>query len=84
LPVHRFVLERRVERSRTRLLEGRRSLTEIALEAGFSHPSHILRCMRRVSGARPSQIGTVVSMRRGDYKIEANHQMRVERAETYT
>jgi AraC family transcriptional regulator len=56
LPVHRFVLERRVERARMRLLEGGRSLTEIALEAGFSHPSHMARCMRRVLGLSPSQI----------------------------
>ncbi|WP_163999706.1 helix-turn-helix domain-containing protein [Pyxidicoccus caerfyrddinensis] len=56
MPVHRFVLERRVERARLRLLEGGRSLTEIALEAGFSHPSHMARCMRRVLGLSPSQI----------------------------
>jgi AraC family transcriptional regulator len=56
VPVHRFVLERRVERARTRLLEGGRSLTEIALEAGFAHPSHMARCMRRVLGSSPSQI----------------------------
>ena len=55
-PVHRFVLERRVERARMRLLEGGRSLTDIALEAGFSHPSHMARCMRRVLGVTPSQI----------------------------
>jgi len=54
-PVHRFVLERRVERARTRLLEGGRSMTEIALEAGFAHPSHMARCMRRVLGLSPAQ-----------------------------
>ncbi|HEV7777832.1 MAG TPA: AraC family transcriptional regulator [Luteibacter sp.] len=56
VPVHRFVLERRVERARIRLLEGGMSLTDIALEAGFSHPSHMARCMRRVLGLSPSQI----------------------------
>jgi AraC family transcriptional regulator len=56
LPVHRFVLERRVERARIRLIEGGRSLTEVALEAGFAHPSHMARCMRRVLGLSPSQI----------------------------
>jgi AraC family transcriptional regulator len=58
MPVHRFVLERRVERARLRLLEGGRSLTEIALEAGFSHPSHMARCMRRVLGLSPSQVAS--------------------------
>ncbi|MFC5742073.1 helix-turn-helix domain-containing protein [Dyella tabacisoli] len=56
MPVHRFVLERRVERARMRLLEGGMSLTEIALEAGFAHPSHMARCMRRVLGLSPSQV----------------------------
>jgi len=58
MPVHRFVLERRVERARVRLLEGRRSRTEIAIEAGFSHPSHMARSMRRVLGLTPSQIAS--------------------------
>jgi AraC family transcriptional regulator len=56
MPAHRFVLERRVERARARLLEGTGSLTDIALETGFAHPSHMARCMRRVLGASPSQI----------------------------
>ncbi|MGC1550483.1 MAG: AraC family transcriptional regulator [Rhodanobacter sp.] len=56
MPVHRFVLERRVEHARIRLLEGNGSLTEIALEAGFAHPSHMARCMRRLLGLSPSQI----------------------------
>lgn len=56
MPVHRFVLERRVERARVRLMEGTRSRTDIALEAGFTHPSHMARCMRRVLGLSPSQI----------------------------
>jgi AraC family transcriptional regulator len=55
-PVHRFVLERRVERARVLLLEGGRSMTEIALEAGFAHPSHMARCMHRVLGRSPSQV----------------------------
>lgn len=66
VPVHRFVLERRVERARLRLLEGDRSLTDIALEAGFSHPSHMARCMRRVLGLSPSQVrGPARSASRG-------------------
>ncbi|RKH07865.1 AraC family transcriptional regulator [Corallococcus carmarthensis] len=56
LPVHRFVLERRVERARLRLMEGRKSLTEIAMEAGFSHPSHMARCLRRFLGMSPTEI----------------------------
>jgi AraC family transcriptional regulator len=59
---HRFVLERRVERARARLLEGRGTLTEIALDCGFAHSGHMARAMQRILGARPSQIrGSAVS-----------------------
>lgn len=58
MPVHRFVLERRVERARVRLMEGKRSRTEIALEAGFTHPSHMARSLRRVLGLTPAQIAS--------------------------
>jgi len=56
LPAHRFVMERRVERARLRLLEGKLSLTAIAAEAGFAHAGHMARCVRRVLGASPSEI----------------------------
>jgi len=56
MPVHRFVLERRVERARLLLVEGRKSLTEIAMEVGFTHPSHMAHWMRRLLGLSPSEI----------------------------
>lgn len=57
VPVHRFVLERRVEHARARLLENDgASITQIALETGFSHPSHLARCMRRLLGVSPSRL----------------------------
>lgn len=56
VPVHRFVLERRVEHARSALLEGGRSITQVALETGFAHPSHMARCMRRVLGVSPTQV----------------------------
>jgi AraC family transcriptional regulator len=56
LPAHRFVMERRVERARLRLQEGRLSITQVALEAGFAHAGHMARCMKRVLGVSPSQI----------------------------
>lgn len=56
MPVHRFVLLRRVERARALLLQGRLSNTDIALEAGFSHPSHMARCMRQFLGVAPAQL----------------------------
>jgi AraC family transcriptional regulator len=56
VPVHRFVLERRVERARTLLLVSDRTVSAVALEVGFAHPSHLARCMRRVLGITPSQL----------------------------
>ena len=56
MPVHRFVLGRRVERARHLLLEGKLTNTEIALEAGFAHPSHMARCVRRYLGQAPAQL----------------------------
>jgi len=56
LPAHRFVLERRVERARTLLQDRRHGISEVALACGFSHASHMARCLRRSLGATPSQI----------------------------
>jgi AraC family transcriptional regulator len=56
LPVHRFVMERRVERARLHLLEGEADMTQIAVETGFAHASHMARCMRRLLGVSPSLV----------------------------
>jgi len=60
MPAHRFVIERRIGRARTSLLEGKKSVTEIAFDTGFTNPSHMARCMRRVLGYTPSQIAREV------------------------
>lgn len=62
LSVHRYVVERRVERARQLLLLGRHTMTEIALNVGFAHQSHMTRCVGRVLGISPLQ---VVGLRRG-------------------
>ncbi len=59
MPVHRFVLTRRVERARQLLQEGKLTNTEIALEAGFAHPSHMARCIRRFIGRTPAELKTL-------------------------
>ena len=56
LPVHQYVVRRRVECARRLLLSGDMSMSRIALEAGFSHQSHMASCMRRVLGTTPSEI----------------------------
>ena len=54
--VHRYVLRRRVEHAQQLMLQGNRKLSEIALEAGFSHQSHLAKWMRRELGRSPSQL----------------------------
>jgi AraC family transcriptional regulator len=56
MTVHRYVLRRRIERARLLLVEGRLSLGEVALAAGFSHQSHMARWMRRELGYTPSTL----------------------------
>lgn len=54
VPVHAYVIQRRVERARTLLLGGRLRASQVALAAGFAHQSHMARCMRRVLGVTPT------------------------------
>lgn len=56
VPVHRFVLERRVERAKSILLRGEIPISQVALTTGFAHPSHMARWMRRLLGQTPSQL----------------------------
>jgi AraC family transcriptional regulator len=56
VPVHRYVVQRRVERARAMLLEGRLTATQIALEAGFAHQSHMTQWMSRLLGQTPRDI----------------------------
>jgi len=42
-----------VELAKTLLLQEEKSITEIALEAGFAHQSHLARHMRRMLGLPP-------------------------------
>ncbi|NEI72231.1 helix-turn-helix domain-containing protein [Rhizobium lusitanum] len=54
--VHRYVVQRRVERARFLLLQERLSAGEVALAAGFSHQSHMARWMRLVLGYTPRRL----------------------------
>jgi AraC family transcriptional regulator len=54
--VHAYVMERRVERARALLLERKMSISEVALETGFSHQSHLARWMRRLLGVTPGEV----------------------------
>ena len=53
LPVHQYVIQRRVERAKALLRSDHLSMAEVALQAGFSHQSHMARHMQRVMGVSP-------------------------------
>jgi len=54
MPVHQYVIRRRVERAKTLLAEGNMSMSQIANETGFAHRSHLARHMRRILGVSPT------------------------------
>ena len=54
-PVHRYVVERRVERAAQLLARGV-AISDAAAQAGFSHASHMARWMRRLMHVTPSQL----------------------------
>lgn len=56
VPVHQYVIQRRVERAKSLLLSGDAPIREVAQEAGFAHQSHMTRHMRRSLGYSPRQI----------------------------
>lgn len=56
VPVHEYVIQRRVERAKTLLASSELPASQIALETGFSHQSHMARHMRRILGVTPAAI----------------------------
>jgi AraC family transcriptional regulator len=56
LPIHQYVIRRRVELAARLLREGQMPVSEVALEAGFAHQSHLARHMRRLMGVTPAAL----------------------------
>ena len=61
LPVHQYVIRRRLERARVLLAERKLSISQIAFETGFAHQSHLARHMRRVLGVSPKALREMLS-----------------------
>jgi AraC family transcriptional regulator len=55
-PVHRYVVEQRVERAKRLLLQGHLPVSRIALECGFAHASHMAHWIKRTLGVTPKEI----------------------------
>jgi AraC family transcriptional regulator len=56
VPVHQYVVRRRVERAKALLLEGRLSASQIALDTGFAHQSHMAHWIGRLLGVTPREL----------------------------
>jgi AraC family transcriptional regulator len=56
MPVHRYVVQRRVERARTLLLQGKLNASQVALDTGFAHQSHMAHWMGRLLGVTPREL----------------------------
>jgi AraC family transcriptional regulator len=56
LPVHQYLIRRRVEKAKRLLGEGKLSISQVALESGFAHQSHLAHHMRRVLGVSPKTL----------------------------
>lgn len=61
MPVHHYVLTRRVERARLLLLAADMPLAQVALASGFAHQSHMAHWMRRILGLTPGMISRMHS-----------------------
>lgn len=56
VPTHRYVVRRRVARAAALIKAGGMPLTQVALETGFAHQSHLARAMRNVMGRTPGAL----------------------------
>jgi AraC family transcriptional regulator len=56
VPVHQYVIQRRVERARTLLLQGKLNASQIALDTGLAHQSHMAHWMGRPLGVTPREL----------------------------
>lgn len=56
VPLHQYVMQRRIDRAKDLLMQGHLSIAEIALATGFSHQSHLARHMRRSVGLSPRAV----------------------------
>ena len=55
MPPHRWLLSMRVRRAQAMMLDGRISLADVALQAGFADQSHFTRVFRNLMGITPAR-----------------------------
>lgn len=55
VPPHRYIGEQRIHRAKELLLDGSRSITDVALDLGFASHSHFTDAFRKITGVTPSR-----------------------------
>ncbi|TAX84888.1 AraC family transcriptional regulator [Rhizobium leguminosarum] len=60
MPPHQYVMHRRISRAEALIRSSSLPLSQIALEAGFAHQSHMANSMKRLVGVSP---GTIARLR---------------------
>jgi AraC family transcriptional regulator len=61
MPVHQYLIQRRVDRAKSLMTRENLSMAEIAQAAGFAHESHMARHMRRLLGLPPRALRRALS-----------------------
>ena len=56
LPVHQYVIQRRLERAKALITQDNLTMAEIAAATGFAHKSHLARHISRATGLPPNVI----------------------------
>jgi AraC family transcriptional regulator len=56
VPLHQYVIRRRVDCARTLIATTTMPVSQVAIVAGFAHQSHMATTMRRLIGVTPSEI----------------------------
>jgi AraC family transcriptional regulator len=56
MPVHQYVIRRRVDRAVLLLKHSSLPISEVALQSGFAHQSHLALHVRRILGVSPTRI----------------------------
>ena len=54
--VHQYVIQRRTERAKELLCQGKLTIEQVAQETGFAHSSHLATHVRRIFGCSPRRL----------------------------
>lgn len=55
MTAHQYLIQQRIERAKRLLKQPELTITDIASECGFTHPSHLAKYFRRYTGFTPTQ-----------------------------